>query len=239
MKNNELLKKYAGISTRIRRIFAYHYDQIQREVQTEISTLNPELQGQFMDLVIEYMEESLNWPDPDDQETLENIQDLKKLLLNPYTIYTYDYADGLIINDTTDYIEIYEIEIEDEPFDEFLGYIITYASEKDLFENLRENLIRMDLTKGADDQYYDYSPSQVEAILFGILQLTPEHQDIIVIDLKKQLKSFIQDKDQAEEMITQYTCYYNAIKRWESNHKETEILHQLEISNLLEQLKNN
>lgn len=47
------------------------------------------------------------------------------------------------------------------------------------------------------------------------------------------------DKDQAEEMITQYTCYYNAIKRWESNHKETEILHQLEISNLLEQLKNN
>lgn len=53
MKNNELLKKYAGISTRIRRIFAYHYDQIQREVQTEISTLNPELQAQFMDLVIE------------------------------------------------------------------------------------------------------------------------------------------------------------------------------------------
>lgn len=152
---------------------------------------------------------------------------------------TYDYADGFIINDTTDYIEIYEIEIEDEPFDEFLGTIITYASEYDLFENLRENLIRMDLTKGADDQYYDYSPSQVEAILFGILQLTPEHQDIIVIDLKKHLKPFIQDKDQAEEMITQYTCYYNAIKRWESNHKETEILHQLEISNLLEQLKNN
>lgn len=152
---------------------------------------------------------------------------------------TYDYAGGFIINDTIDYLEIYEIEIEDEPFDEFLGNIITYASEKDLFENLRENLIRMDLTKGADDQYYDYSPSQVEAILFGILQLTPEHQDIIVIDLKKHLKSFIQDKDQAEEMITQYTCYYNAIKRWESNHKETEILHQLEISNLLEQLKNN
>lgn len=34
MKNNELLKKYAGISTRIRRIFAYHYDQIQWEVLT-------------------------------------------------------------------------------------------------------------------------------------------------------------------------------------------------------------
>lgn len=33
--------------------------------------------------------------------------------------------------------------------------------------------------------------------------------------------------------------YIIAIKRWESNHKETEILHQLEISNLFEQLKNN
>lgn len=171
-------------------------------------------------------------------KTLENIGDLKKLLAS-HPIYTYDYADGLFINDTTEYLEIYEIEIEDEPFDEFLGYIITYASEKDLFENLRENLILMDLTKGADDQYYDYSPSQVEAILFGILQLTKEHQDIIVTELKRQLKSFILDKDQAEEMITIYTCIYNALEKWESNHKETEILHQLKISNLLEQLKNN
>lgn len=65
MKNNELLKKYAGISTRIRRIFAYHYDQIQREVQTEISTLTPELQAQFMDL------NPLTGPDSDDQETFE------------------------------------------------------------------------------------------------------------------------------------------------------------------------
>lgn len=42
-----------------------------------------------------------------------------------------------------------------------------------------------------------------------------------------------------EELITRYTCIYNALEKWESNHKETEILHQLEISNLLEQLKNN
>lgn len=71
MNNNELLKKYAGISTRIRRTFAYHYDQIQREVQTEISTLDPKLQAQFMDLIIEYMEETMNWPEPDNQETFE------------------------------------------------------------------------------------------------------------------------------------------------------------------------
>ena len=68
----------------------------------------------------------------------------------------------------------------------------------------------------------------------------PKEEDLEeIISHTSYLKSFIQDKDQAEEMITQYTCYYNAIKRWESNHKKTEILHQLEISNLLEQLKNN
>lgn len=170
---------------------------------------------------------------------LKNLEAIRELLAS-HPIYTYDYSDGLYINKEATNIQVYSIDLEDEPFAAYIsGYIITYASEEVLFENLRENIIsHMDLTKGADDQYYDYSPSQVEAILFGILQLTPEHQDIIVIDLKKHLKSFIQDKDQAEEMITQYTCYYNAIKRWESNHKETEILHQLE-SNLLEQLKNN
>lgn len=59
------------VSQPVSAIFAYHYDQIQREVQTEISTLTPELQAQFMDLIIEYMEESINWPDPDDQEAFE------------------------------------------------------------------------------------------------------------------------------------------------------------------------
>lgn len=63
----------------------------------------------------------------------------------------------------------------------------------------------------------------------GIFHSLEEHPD----------KAYQELVDQVEEMITQYTCYYNALKRWESNHKETEILHQLEISNLLEQLKNN
>lgn len=54
---------------------------------------------------------------------------------------------------------------------------------------------------------YDYSPSQVEAILFGILQLTPEHQDYIITGLKKHLREFIQDDEQDEDMISQYTKY--------------------------------
>lgn len=42
-----------------------------------------------------------------------------------------------------------------------------------------------------------------------------------------------------EELIPEHLHMINALEKWESNHKETEILHQLEISNLLEQLKNN
>lgn len=38
MKENELIRlfaKYPGIAARIRRSFAYHYDQIQREIETQ------------------------------------------------------------------------------------------------------------------------------------------------------------------------------------------------------------
>lgn len=109
MKNNELLKKYAGISTRIRRIFAYHYDQIQREVQTEISTLNPELQGQFMDLVIEYMEESINWPDPDDQETFENNYSDNAMKTIAYIMSTYVIGTHNYNSDIRDVLKSYII----------------------------------------------------------------------------------------------------------------------------------
>lgn len=88
--NNELLKKYASISTRIRRTFAYHYDQIQREVQTEISTLDPKLQAQFMDLIIEYMDETMNWPEPDNQEIFE--KQITGIYSNPISLP--DTMDG-------------------------------------------------------------------------------------------------------------------------------------------------
>lgn len=88
MKNNELLKKYAGISTRIRRIFAYHYDQIQREVQTEISTLTSELQAQFMDLVIEYMNQ-LTGPIPMTKKHSKNNYSDNAMKTIAYIMSTY------------------------------------------------------------------------------------------------------------------------------------------------------
>lgn len=162
---------------------------------------------------------------------LKNLEAIRELLAS-HPIYTYDYSDGLLINKEATNIQVYSIDLED-----ISGYIMVYSSEEDLFENLKENIISyMDLTKGADDQYYDYSPSQVEAIIFGIPQLTPEHQDYIITGLKKHLREFIQDEEQDEDMISQYTNIYNAIEKWESDHRETEIFQQLAVSELFNQL---
>lgn len=167
---------------------------------------------------------------------LKNLEAIRELLAS-HPIYTYDYSDGLHINEDNSN-SIYSIDLEDEPFAAYTsGYIITYASEEALFENLRENIIsHMDLTKGADDQYYDDSPSQVEAILFGVLQLIPEHQDYIITGLKKHLREFIQDDEQDKDMISQYTNIYNAIEKWESDHRETEIFQQLAVSEFIMQV---
>lgn len=168
---------------------------------------------------------------------LKNLEAIRELLAS-HPIYTYDYSDGLLINKEDTNIQVYSIDLEDELFAAYIsGYIITYASEEDLFENLKENIIsHMDLTKGADDQYYDDSPSQVEAIIFGIPQLTPEHQDYIITGLKKHLQEFIQDEEQDEDMISQYTATYNALEKWESDKRETPLFDSLAASELIRQL---
>ena len=121
---------------------------------------------------------------------LKNLEAIRELLAS-HPIYTYDYSsDGLHINkeakEATN-IQVYSIDLEDEPFAAYIsGYIIAYASEEVLFENLRE---------------------------------------------------FIQDDEQDEDMIYQYTSIYNAIEKWESNHhRVTEIFQQLAVSELFNQL---
>lgn len=107
-----------------------------------------------------------------------------------------------------------------------------------LFENLNENLIsRMDLTEGADDQYRDYSPSQVEAIIFGITKLSPDHQEEILNKLKKHLWEFIQDEEQDEDMVNTYDELYKALVKWEEDHLTPDLIKSLYISKLFQSLK--
>lgn len=66
----------------------------------------------------------------------KNLEAIRELLAS-HPIYTYDYSDGLLINKEATNIQVYSIDLEDEPFAAYIsGYIITYASEEVLFENL-------------------------------------------------------------------------------------------------------
>lgn len=168
---------------------------------------------------------------------LKNLEAIRELLAS-HPIYTYDYSDGLLINKEDTNIQVYSIDLEDEPFAAYIsGYIITYASEEVLFENLRENIIsHMDLTKGADDQYYDYSPAQVEAIIYAIPQLTLEHQDYTIEGLKTHLRNFIANEENDEDMISQYSDTLESLEKYESDHRETELFSGLYISETINKL---
>lgn len=55
-------------------------------------------------------------------------------------------------------------------------------------------------------------------------------------ELSTSNSGIIQDDEQDEDMISQYTSIYNAIEKWESDHRETEIFQQLAVSELFNQL---
>lgn len=54
--------------------------------------------------------------------------------------------------------------------------------------------------------------------------------------LNLQFRDYPIDDEQDEDMISQYTSIYNAIEKWESDHRETEIFQQLAVSELFNQL---
>lgn len=167
------------------------------------------------------------------EKIIKTLPELKSII-DANKFHTFDYTEGLSVSDG---IEIFEIDIEET--DDYQGASATlciYPNEDILFNDIKSNIKSMDLEEGADDQYYDYSPSQVEAIIYAIPQLTLEHQDYIVTGLKKHLREFIQDEEQDDDMISQYTNIYNAIEKWESDHRETEIFQQLAVSELFNQL---
>lgn len=87
----------------------------------------------------------------------------------------------------------------------------------------------MDLRKGGDEEQYDYCGCEVEGMVLGMVELSGEEEDIMVIDVKKEVKWFIEEKEEGEEMIREYMCYQNGMKRWEWNEKEREMVDEVEI----------
>ena len=168
-----------------------------------------------------------------EKKIIKTLPELKSIM-DANKFHTFDYTEGLSISDG---IEIFEIDLEET--NDYQGASATlciYPNEDILFNNIKSNIKSMDLEEGADDQYYDYSPSQVEAIIYTIPQLIPEHQDYIITGLKKHLREFIQDEEQDDDMISQYTATYNALEKWESDKRETQLFDSLAASELIRQL---
>lgn len=169
---------------------------------------------------------------------LNNLNQIQQVL--DHALYTYDYTDGLFINSSLS-IQVYDLNILESPGQDLSGlsgYLITFDNEETLYQCLKQNLDEhMDLSAGADDQYYDYSPSQVEAIIFGITQLSPDHREEIIDKLKKHLWDFIQDEKQDEDMVNTYDELYKALVTWEEDHLTPDLIKSLYISKLFQSLK--
>lgn len=169
---------------------------------------------------------------------LNNLNQIQQVL--DHALYTYDYTDGLFINSSLS-IQIYDLNILESPGQDLSGlsgYLITFDNEKTLYQCLKQNLDEhMDLSAGADDQYYDYSPSQVEAIIFGITQLSPDHREEIIDKLKKHLWDFIQDEEQDYDMVDIYDRFYKALEKYGEDHLIFELIPHLYISELYQALK--
>lgn len=170
---------------------------------------------------------------------LNNLNQIQQVL--DHALYTYDYTDGLFINSSLS-IQVYDLNIILESPGQDLsglsGYLITFDNEETLYQCLKQNLDEhMDLSAGANDQYYDYSPSQVEAIIFGITQLSPDHREEIIDKLKKHLWDFIQDEEQDYDMVDIYDRFYKALEKYGEDHLILELIPHLYISELYQALK--
>ena len=170
-----------------------------------------------------------------EEKIIKTDQELKALIAaNKFHTFSYT-CDGYGTSDDIESIEI-SIPLANSNIDYFDCYISLYLTYEAFWKDIRNNFLELDLTEGGDDQYYDYNPSCLEAILYAIPLLNAEHQDYIITGLKTKLKSFTEDEDQDEDMIQQYQSAYDALEKYESDHRETALFNELYVSDLLNQI---
>lgn len=73
----QILQEKSATAIRMRRIFAYHYDQMQRELSAEIFNTPTDYQDNsdaniLHDHLVSYMEETMQWPSADNQDRFNN-----------------------------------------------------------------------------------------------------------------------------------------------------------------------
>lgn len=70
----QILEHYSGINSRLNAIFAWYYEKIQQEIEWAVRNLPQESQTIIIDHLVDFMEESMNWPNAEsDEEFLNSI----------------------------------------------------------------------------------------------------------------------------------------------------------------------
>lgn len=133
----ELFKKYPGIAARIRRSFAYHYDQIQREIEAEVATINKDDVATIIDYTTEYMEESMGWPDADDQYFDYNVDEVDMVLYGATLILEQEKYKPLIMEK----FQYYKDNFNEEEHAEEIEYYLNFLEKPETLYTFTENTI--------------------------------------------------------------------------------------------------
>lgn len=133
----ELFKKYPGIAARIRRSFAYHYDQIQREIEAEVATINKDDAATIIDYTTEYREESMGWPDADDQYFDYNVDEVDMVLYGATLILEQEKYKPLIMEK----FQYYKDNFNEEEHAEEIEYYLNFLEKPETLYTFTENTI--------------------------------------------------------------------------------------------------
>ena len=106
--------------------------------------------------------------------------------------------------------------------DEELGYCeyYIYTSQETFIHDVTQSIATLDLTEGADDQFFDYSPSCFESLLYAAHQLPPldkanlYHSLLNAIDHFKSWLEGLDEEDyhNSQEMLPIYESYRKNIE---------------------------
>ena len=141
-------------------------------------------------------------------DTLKSTSILALIMLrNPYHIISTQGQMPMSHAQNTYYFEIAE---DDPHYDDIVNYsddmfwVYTYADKESLELDLMEILNQMDLTKGADDQYYDYNVDELDMVLYGatIILEQEKYKPLILQKLQDYRDNF--DEEEHDEIIDYY-----------------------------------
>ena len=122
---------------------------------------------------------------------------------------TYDFE---IDEDDPNYEEISDFSLE-------MLWVYTYADKESLELDLMEILNQMDLLRGCDDQYFDYSVDEVDMVLYGAtLILEQEKYKPFIMQKFQHYKDNFNEEEHAE--IIDY--YINFLEKPETLYTFTE-----------------